>query len=218
MAVGRCSLAAVAAVGVLVLPGSALARTETVRLTIHSTTRVGAVTVRNGSSSALEGASVAMTMSSSGGATFELTSADGKTLYTLGVPSFLRSGGTWLLSGSVVGSGANTVALALYPEGPGAGKAGAHAGAGDYARIVIFNEKHDRTTGTLGTGYAPIAVGHTTFGVAQFFGSSRCQLTVFGPQFKPAKLFGATAASGGNLIASPNGKQAFVVVASNFRG
>jgi hypothetical protein len=216
--VTKYSLAAVAAMGVLVLPGSASARTESVRLTIHSTTRVAAVAVQNGGSSGLEGASVAMSMSSSGGATFELTSADGKTLYTLGVPSFLTSGGTWFLSGSVIGSGANTVALALYPEGPGAGKAGAHTRSGDYARIVIFDEKNDRTSGTLGTTSTPLAVGHTTFGINQFLGGDRAQITVHGPNFKPSKLFGIVAGSTGNLIASPNGKQAFVVVASNFRG
>jgi hypothetical protein len=209
---------AVVAAGALALPGIALARTETVRLTVHSTARVGAVTVHSGSSAALEGASVSMTIGSGGGATFQLTSADGKTLYTLGVPSFLSSGGTWFLSGSDVGSGASTVALALSPEGPGAGKAHAHISSSDYARIVIFNEKHDRTSGTLGAGYAPIAVGRTTFGINKFLGSDRAQLSVFGPQYKPAKLFGIVAGSTGNLIASANGKQAFVVVASGFRG
>jgi len=209
---------AVVAVGALVLPSAGLAKTETARLTIHSTTRAGAVTVHNGGSAALEGASIAMTAGSGGAATFHLTSADGKTLYTLGVPAFLSSGGTWFLSGSDVGSGASTVALALYPEGPGAGKAHAHIGSSDYAKVVIFNEKHDRTTGTLGAGYAPLAVGHTTFGINRFLSGDRAQLNVFGPQFKPAKLFGIVGGSTGNLIASKNGKQAFVVIASGFRG
>lgn len=202
----------------LALPSGALAKTETVRLTIHSTTRVGAVTVHDGGSAALEGASIAMTTGSGGAATFSLTSANGRTLYTLGVPSFLGSGGTWFLSGSDVGSSASTVALALYPEGPGAGKAHAHISSSDYAKIVIFNQKHDRTTGVLGSGYAPLAVGHTTFGINKFLGNDRAQLDVFGPQFKPAKLFGIVAGSTGNLISSTNGKQAFVVVASSFRG
>jgi hypothetical protein len=183
---------------------------------------VGAATVHNGGSAALEGASVTMIVGSGQKATFELTSADGKTLYTLGVPSFLSLGGTWFLSGSVLGSGASTVALALYPEGPGAGKAHAHISSSDYAKVVIFNQKHDRTTGTLGAGNsplaAPLAVGHTTFGINKFLGGDRAQIRVFGPQFNPTKLFGIVAGSTGNLIVSPNGKQAFVVVASNFRG
>jgi hypothetical protein len=207
----------------LALPGSAFARTESVRLTVHSTVRVGAATVHNGGFAALEGASVTMIVGSGQKATFELTSADGKTLYTLGVPSFLSSGGTWFLSGSVLGSGASTVALALYPEGPGAGKAHAHISSSDYAKVVIFNQKNDHTTGTLGAGNSPLAVnqltvGRTTFGIRKFFSNDRAQLSVLGPQYKPAKLFGIVAGSTGNLVASPNGKQAFVVVASNFKG
>lgn len=205
-----------AALGVLAAPASALAR-ESVHLTVHSTVRVGAVTLHNDSSAALEGASITMSFTSRTGATFELTSADGKTLYTLGAPTFLQNGGTWMLSGSVIGSGASTVALALYPEGPGAGKAGSHATSGDYAKIVIFDEKNDRTSRTLNVKSKPLAVGHTTFAVSKFLGGDRAQISVSGPQYKPAKLFGIVAGSAGNIVPSPNGKQAFVVVASSFR-
>lgn len=209
-----CGVAAAA----LTLPGMALAHTETARLTIHSTVRSGAVTVHDGSSAAIDGASVKLTLGADRGATFAVTSADGKTLYTLGVPSFLRTGGTWMLAGSVLGSGAQTVALAIYPEGPGAGQPSARNKSSDYARIVLFNVKHDRTSGTLSLSRAPLAVGHTTFGVTQFFSGDRCQVSVSGPQFKPSKRFGLVPGAQGNVIASPNGKQAFIVVASNFRG
>jgi hypothetical protein len=41
---------------------------------------------------------------------------------------------------------------------------------------------------------------------------------VSGPQFKPSQLYEVVAGSPGNLLAAPNGKQAFIAVASGFRG
>ncbi len=203
----------------LALPGIALARTETVRLTIHSTTRTGSVNVHDGGAAVLDHATIALKLASGGrSAMFTLTTPGGKSADTLGIPSFLATGGTWLVPGSWVGSGASTVALAIYAEGPGAGKLGARNKASDFARIVVFNEKSDNTSGTLGLGYAPLRVGHTTFGINQFFRNDRCQVSVFGPQFSPSKLFPVVAGSPGNLVASPNAKQAFIVAVSAFRG
>jgi len=197
----------------------ALARTETARLTIHSTTRTGSATVHAGGAAVLDHASIALKLASGGrSATFTLTTPGGASAYTLGIPSFLATGGTWLVPGSWLGSSASTVALAIYAEGPGAGKSGARNKASDYARIVVFNEKNDKTSGSLGLGYAPLRVGHTTFGINQFFKNDRCQVSVFGPQFSPSKLFGIVAGNAGNLIASANAKQAFIVVVSGFRG
>jgi hypothetical protein len=197
----------------------ALAKTETVRLTIHSTTRIGSATVHAGGASALDHATIALKLPAGGrSAMFTLTTPGGKSAYTLGIPSFLATGGTWLVPGSWVGSGASTVALAIYAEGPGAGKSGARNQTADSARIVLFGEKSDKTTGILGLGYAPLRVGRTTFGINQFFKNDRAQVSVFGPQFSPSKLFGVVSGSPGNLVASPNAKQAFIVLVSAFRG
>lgn len=199
------------------LPATALARPESVRLFVHSTTRAGAVVVHNGGSAVLGRAPVRLELESNGqGATFTLTRADTNSQETLGVPSFLSTGGTWMVPGAWVGSSASTVALAVYPEGPGAGKAHARNTGGDYARIVMFSEKHSRKTGTVTKLSAPLRVGQTTFGVTQFFSSHSCQLSVSGPQFRPSKLFGIITGGSGNVIASRNGKQAFVVIASSF--
>ncbi len=197
----------------------ALARTETVKLTIHSTTRTGSATVHAGGAAVLDHATIALKLRAGGrSALFTLTTPGGASAYTLGIPSFLATGGTWLVPGSWVGSGASTVALAIYAEGPGAGKSGARNKTSDYARIVLFNEKRDKTSGTLGLGYAPLRVGHTTFGINQFFKHDRCQVSVFGPRFSPSKLFGVVPGSPGNLVVSPNAKQAFIVLVSAFRG
>jgi hypothetical protein len=197
----------------------ALASTQTVRLTIHSTTRIGSTTVNAGGASVLDHATIALKLPSGGrSAMFTLTTPGGKSAYTLGIPSFLATGGTWLVPGSWVGSGASTVALAIYAEGPGAGKSGARNKSSDFARIVQFNEKTDKTSGTLGVASAPLRVGRTTFGINQIFKHDRCQVSASGPQFSPSKLFNLVAGSPGNLLASPNAKQAFIVVASAFRG
>lgn len=197
----------------------ALARTETVKLTMHSTTRTGSATVHAGGAAPLGHGTIALKLPAGGrSAMFTLTTPGGASAYTLGIPSFLATGGTWLVPGSWVGSGASTVALAIYAEGPGAGKSGARNKTSDYARIVLFNEKSDKTSGTLGLGYAPLRVGHTTFGINQFFKNDRCQVSVFGPQFSPSKLFDVVPGSPGNLVVSPNAKQAFVVLVSAFRG
>jgi hypothetical protein len=214
---GRISAVAVA-VGALALPASGLAA-KTVRLAVHSTTRTGTATVHDGASAVLDHASIKLALASSGqGATFTLVRADDGTGYTLGIKTFLHTGGTWLVPGAWVGSDASTVGLAIYPEGPGAGKAGAHNTTGDYARIAVFDEKSARKTATLAEVSAPLRVGRTTFSVTQFFKNDSCQVSVSGPQFKPSQLFGVLSGNPGNLLASTNGKQAFIVAVSNFRG
>jgi hypothetical protein len=197
----------------------ALARTETVKLTVHSTTRTGSATVHDGGTAVLDRGTIALKLASGGrSALLTLTTPGGKSANTLGIPSFLANGGTWLVPGSWVGSGASTVALAIYAEGPGAGKPGARNKTSDYARIVLFSEKSAKTSVTLGLGYAPLAVGHTTFAINQFFKNVGCQVSVSGPQFRPSKLFGVVPGSPGNLVASANAKQAFIVLISAFRG
>jgi hypothetical protein len=197
----------------------ALARTETVKLTVHSTTRAGSATVHGGSSAVLDHATIALKLPAGGRrALLTLTTPGGKSAYTLGIPSFLATGGSWLVPGSWVGSNAATVALAIYAEGPGAGKSGVRNKTSDYARIVQFNEKTDKTSDTLGLGYAPLRVGRTSFAINQFFKNDGSQVSVSGPQYKPSELFNVVPGSPGNLLASPNAKQAFVVLVSAFRG
>jgi hypothetical protein len=207
-------------VAVLALPASGLAATKTVRVTVHSTTRAATATVHDGGSAKVEHASIKLVLNASGqGATFTLVRADDGTGFTLGVKSFLSTGGTWLVPGSWLGTSAATVGLAIYPEGPGAGKSGSHNTTGDSARIVAFNENGGgRKIGTLGEISPPIRIGRTSFSVNQFFKNDSCQIAVAGPQFKPDKLFGVVQGNPGNLLASTNGKQAFIVAVSNFRG
>ena len=203
----------------LALPGMAFGSTETVRLTIHSTTRAGSATVHNGGAAVLDHATIALKLRAGGrSALFTLTTPGGASAYTLGIPSFLANGGTWLVPGSWVGSKASTVALGIYAEGPGAGKSGARNKSSDYARIVQFNEKTDKTSGTLGVASTPLRVGRTTFGINQIFKHDQCQVSVSGPQYKPSQLFDVVAGSPGNLVASANATQAFIVLVSAFRG
>jgi hypothetical protein len=215
---GRFAVGGVVAAA-LALPGMALARTETVKLTVHSTTRTGSATVHDGGTTVVDHATIGLKLPSGGrSALFTLTTPGGKSAYTLGIPSFLATGGSWLVPGSWVGSRASTVALAMYAEGPGAGKSGARNKTSDYARIVQFNEKTDKTSDTLGLGYAPLRVGRTSFAINQFFKNDGSQVSVSGPQYKPSQLFDVVPGSPGNLLASPNAKQAFVVLVSAFRG
>jgi hypothetical protein len=204
-------------VAALALPASGFAATKTVRLAVHSTTRAGRATVHDGATAVVEHASIKLALNATGqGATFTLVRADDGSGYTLGIPSFLSTGGTWLIPGAWVGSSVSTVGLAIYPEGPGAGKPKSHNTTADFARIVVFNEKSGRKTATLSKFSPPIQVGRTAFSVNQFFKNDTCQIAVAGPQFKN-KLFGVVPGNPGNLLASTNGKQAFIVTVSQFR-
>jgi hypothetical protein len=206
------------AVAALALPASGLAATKTVRVAVHSTTRTGSVTVHDGATAVIDHASIKLALDATGqGATFTLVRADDGSGFTLGIPSFLKTGGTWLVPGAWVGSSASTVALAIYPGGPGAGKPKSHNTTADFARISVFNEKSARKTGTLSQISPPIRVGRTTFSVSQFFKNDSCQISVAGPQFNN-RLFGVVSGNPGNLLASTNGKQAFIVTVSQFRG
>jgi hypothetical protein len=216
----RPAIAASAAAAMVALPGLALAtsgKQESARLQVQSTKPLTSVTIHNGASATLGHASVKLTLTlGSQQAALALTSADGRTLYTLTLGTFLKNGGTWILSGPVVGSSASAVAIAVYPEGPGAGKSKAKNTSADYAQIVAFTEKTDLTAKTLTPSSKPLAVGHTTFAITRFFGHTSAQIVVRGPQF-PRALF-VLGHTGPEVIVSPKHKQAFIVTASQYRG
>jgi len=193
------------------------AQTETARLTVHSTRSLASATAHDGVPVALGHDSLELTLTpGTKAARLDLTSADGKLTESVTIPSFLRTGGTWLLSGSAFGSSAAQVAIAIYPAGPGAGKGSGKNSDANYADVDAFAEKGDSTSATVGLSTKPLAVGHTTFAIAAFYGTKGYQLIVSGPQIKGKKFNLVNGVS--EVVASQKGNEAFIVTASRFRG
>jgi hypothetical protein len=206
-------------VGALAVAPIAAARSdpnETARLTVHSTRFLASATAHDGDPVALGPDSIELTLTpGTKAAQLVLTSADGEFTNSITMPSFLRTGGTWILLGSVFGSSAAQVAIAIYPEGPGAGKGSGKNSDANYADVDAFAEKTDRTSATVGVSSNPLAVGHTTFAIMDFYGTSGCQIFVSGPQIKGKKFNIGNGVA--DLVASPKGKEAFIVTASHYR-
>jgi hypothetical protein len=192
------------------------ANAETARLTVDSTKSLASATAHDGASVALGRDSLELTLTpGTKAARLVLTSPDGKLTESVTIPSFLRTGGTWLLSGSAFGSSAAQVAIAIYPEGPGAGKGSGENTDANYADVDAFAEKSHGRSATVGLSTKPLAVGHTTFAVATFYGKRGCQIVVSGPQIKGKKFNLGNGVA--DVVASPKGNEAFIVTASQYR-
>jgi hypothetical protein len=189
---------------------------ETARLTVHSTRSLASATAHNGESVALGPDSLELMLTpGTKAARLVLTSAGGELTNTLTIPSFLRTGGTWILPGSAFGSSATQVAIAIYPEGPGAGKGSGKNTDANYADVDAFVEKTDTTSATVGLSTNPLAVGHTTFAITDFYGTRGCQIFVSGPQIKGKKFNLGNGVA--DVVASPKANEAFIVTASHYR-
>lgn len=207
----------VAAVAAPAMAASGSAANETARLTVRSTRSFGSVTVHNGAPAGLGDGTLILTLQmGSKQAVLSLTAPGGKTKYSVTIGTFLQNGGTWIVPGSAVGSSAASVAMAIFPEGKGAGTAKGKNTPTNYAKVNAYTEKSGTASATLGLGSSPLTVGHTSFAITAFYGRRGCQVTVDGPQ-----IHNKTFNVGVNLAqvaASPKGNEAFVVTASHYHG